>query len=76
MKVKTVSYLKKNATKLDLAEPILVMRNGIPVCAIESYDAWQERVNSIVLLKLLTLSEQDKTEGKVFSKKQLLAGLL
>lgn len=52
------------------------MRNGIPVCVIESYDAWQERENSIVLLKLLTLSEQDKTEGKVLSKKQLLAGLL
>lgn len=75
MKVETISYVKKNAAALDLAEPILVTQNGVPAYVIESYDAQQERENAIALLKLLTLSEKDKADGKVYSKGQLLAGL-
>lgn len=75
MKVETISFIKKNAASLDLAEPILVTQNGIPAYVIESYDQQQERENSIALLKLLTLSEKDKSEGKVFSKEQLLDSL-
>ncbi|EHM4904036.1 type II toxin-antitoxin system Phd/YefM family antitoxin, partial [Salmonella enterica] len=66
---------KKNAASLDLEEPILVTQNGVPAYVIESYDAQQERQNAIALLKLLTLSEQDKADGNIFSKEQLLAGL-
>lgn len=75
MKVETISYVKKNAASLDLEEPILVTQNGVPAYVIESYDAQQERQNAIALLKLLTLSEQDKADGNIFSKEQLLAGL-
>ncbi len=39
---------------------------------IESYEQQQERENAIALLKLLTLSEKDKAEGRVFSKELLL----
>ncbi|MDX9500255.1 type II toxin-antitoxin system Phd/YefM family antitoxin [Salmonella enterica] len=75
MKIETISYVKKNAASLDLEEPILVTQNGVPAYVIESYDAQQERQNAIALLKLLTLSEQDKVDGNIFSKEQLLAGL-
>ncbi|WP_346781050.1 type II toxin-antitoxin system Phd/YefM family antitoxin [Yersinia pestis] len=77
MKIETISYekKKKNAASLDLEEPILVTQNGVPAYVIESYDAQQERQNAIALLKLLTLSEQDKADGNIFSKEQLLAGL-
>lgn len=75
MKVETISYVKKNAASLDLEEPILVTQNGVPAYVIESYDAQQERQNAIALLKLLTLSEQDRADGNIFSKEQLLAGL-
>ncbi|MFJ5329669.1 type II toxin-antitoxin system Phd/YefM family antitoxin [Pectobacterium versatile] len=75
MKIETISYIKKNAATLDLVEPILVTQNGVPAYVIESYDQQQERENAIALLKLLTLSEKDKVEGKVFSKEQLLDGL-
>ncbi|AAC82735.1 hypothetical protein YP_pMT114 (plasmid) [Yersinia pestis biovar Microtus str. 91001] len=75
MKIETISYVKKNAASLDLEEPILVTQNGVPAYVIESYDAQQERQNAIALLKLLTLSEQDKADGNIFSKEQLLAGL-
>lgn len=75
MRVETISYVKKNAATLDLAEPILVTQNGVPAYVIESYDVQQERENTIALLKLLTLSEKDKTDGKVYSRGQLLEGL-
>ncbi|HCM1919082.1 TPA: type II toxin-antitoxin system Phd/YefM family antitoxin [Salmonella enterica subsp. salamae serovar 28:r:e,n,z15] len=75
MKIETISYVKKNAASLDLEEPILVTQNGVPAYVIESYDAQQERQNAIALLKLLTLSEQDKVDGNIFSKEQLLADL-
>lgn len=76
MRVETISYVKKNAASLDLAEPILVTQNGAPAYVIESYEAQQEREQAIALLKLMTLSEQDKAEGKVLSKEQLLASVL
>ncbi|ENY9823172.1 type II toxin-antitoxin system Phd/YefM family antitoxin [Escherichia coli] len=72
MKIETISYIKKNAASLDLAEPILVTQNGVPAYVIESYEQQQERKNAIALLKLLTISENDKSEGRVFSKAQLL----
>lgn len=75
MKVETISFVKKNAATLDLSEPILVTQNGIPAYVIESYEQQQEREDAIALLKLLTLSEKDKAEGKIFSKDQLLDGL-
>lgn len=75
MKVETISYVKKNAAALDLAEPILVTQNGVPAYVIECYGAQQERESAIALLKLLTISEKDKAEGNIFSKEQLLANL-
>ncbi|EOL9070488.1 type II toxin-antitoxin system Phd/YefM family antitoxin [Cronobacter turicensis] len=75
MKVETISYVKKNAATLDLSEPILVTQNGVPAYVIEFYDQQQERENAIALLKLLTLSEKDKADGRMFSKNQLLSGL-
>ncbi len=76
MKVETISFVKKNAASLDLSEPILVTQNGVPAYVIESYDQQQERESAIALLKLLTISEKDKADGKVFSKEQLLEGLI
>lgn len=75
MKVETISFVKKNAATLDLSEPILVTQNGVPAYVIESYDQQQERENAIALLKLMTLSEKDKAEGKTYSREQLLDGL-
>ena len=75
MRIETISYVKKNAAALELDEPIVVTQNGVPAYVIESWEAQQEREQSIALLKLMTLSEQDKAEGLIMSKEELLAGI-
>jgi hypothetical protein len=75
MKTETISYLKQNAAKLDLSEPLIVTQNGHPAYVIESYDDRVRRDESIALLKLMTLSEKDIELGRTFTREQLLDAL-
>ncbi|MGQ7947810.1 type II toxin-antitoxin system Phd/YefM family antitoxin [Providencia huashanensis] len=72
MKIETISFIKKHAAVLDLSEPILVTQNGLPAYVIESYEDNKKRNDTIALLKLLSLSEKDVKEGRLFSRDQLL----
>lgn len=75
MQIQTISFVKKHAAVLDLSQPILVTQNGEPAYEIESFEDRQQRDETLALLKLLTLAENDKAEGRTFTREQLLADL-
>lgn len=75
MKIETISYIKKNAATLDVSEPILVTQNGNPAYVIESWDARQQRDETLALLRLLALSQDDIRKDKGMSREQLLNDL-
>ncbi|WP_455872320.1 type II toxin-antitoxin system Phd/YefM family antitoxin [Serratia proteamaculans] len=75
MRIVTLRYLKQNAATLDVNEPLIVTQNGQPAYVIESYDDRIRRDESIALLTLMTLSEQDLEQGRTFNRKVLLDSL-
>lgn len=75
MNIQTVSYLKTNAAKLDLDEPMVITQNGKPAYVIESYEERQRRDNTIAMMKLLAFSQEDKAQGRVMSSGSLKSRL-
>jgi PHD/YefM family antitoxin component YafN of YafNO toxin-antitoxin module len=58
MHTETVTYLKENANKLELNEPLLVTQNGKAKYVIQSVEDYQYQQDTIALLKLINLSEK------------------
>jgi PHD/YefM family antitoxin component YafN of YafNO toxin-antitoxin module len=60
MQTETVTYLKENANKLDLDEPLIVTQNGKAKYVVQRYEDYEYQKESVALLKLLVLSDQFK----------------
>ncbi|TDO10635.1 MULTISPECIES: type II toxin-antitoxin system Phd/YefM family antitoxin [Halomonas] len=73
MRTETISYLKQNAATLDVQEPLVITQKGKPTYVIESYAAHERREQAIALLKLLSLGEKSREEGKTMSTEEFLA---
>lgn len=67
MRIETISYLKQNAAKLDLEEPIIITQSGKPVYRIESERQAQRKEEAIALLKLMNIAERDIRAGNTLS---------
>lgn len=75
MKIQTISDIKRNAASLDDSEPILVTQNGNPAYVIESWADRQQRDETLALLRLLALSEEDKQQARGMTRDELLSDL-
>ncbi len=67
MRIETISYLKQNAAKLDLDEPMIITQSGKPVYRIESEHQARKKEEAIALLKMMNLAERDIRSGNTLS---------
>jgi len=63
MNIQTVSYLKANASNLELDSPLHVTQNGREVYVVQDANTYREQQRTIALLKLINLSERSLTQG-------------
>ena len=67
--VKSISYLKANAAEMlqqlaELREPVLITQNGEAKAVLQDVASYEEMQETLALLKLLALGQQDFDAGR------------
>ena len=70
VQVKPISYLKANAAEVlaDLAaqrQPLVITQNGEAKAVLQDVASFEETQETLAMLKLLALGNQDVTAGKL-----------
>jgi PHD/YefM family antitoxin component YafN of YafNO toxin-antitoxin module len=65
MLTETVTFVKENASKLNVDEPLLVTQNGKAKYVVQSFEDYQYQQDSIALLKLVNLAEKSSTKEEL-----------
>ena len=78
--VKPISYLKANAAEIltNLAEqrvPLVITQNGEAKAVLQDVASFEETQETLALLKILALGNQDVTAGKVKPVTDVIARL-
>jgi len=78
--VKPISYLKANAAEVlaqlaEHREPLIITQNGEAKAVIQDVATFQETQETLALLKILALGNQDIEAGKVTSVADVVARL-
>jgi len=68
--VKPISYLKANAAEVltritEQREPMVITQNGEAKAVLQDVASFEETQETLALLKILALGNQDLTSGKV-----------
>ena len=78
--VKPISYLKANAAEVlkQLAEqrvPLVITQNGVAKAVLQDVASFEETQETLALLKILALGNQDAASGKVKPAADVVARL-
>lgn len=68
--VKPISYLKANATEVlaqlaEQREPLVITQNGEAKAVLQDVASFEETQETLALLKILALGNQEVTRGKI-----------
>ena len=78
--VKTISYLKANAAEVlanlaEQREPLVITQNGEAKAVLQDVASFEETQETLALLKILALGNQDVALGKVKPAADVVARL-
>lgn len=79
-RIKPISYLKANAAKVvrglaESREPMIITQNGEATAVIQDIASYEKAQETLALLKILALGEQQVREGKVAPASEVFARL-
>jgi len=79
-KVKPISYLKANAAEVlshlaDQREPLIITQNGEAKAVLQDIASFEETQETLALLKILALGNQDVVAGKIKPVADVIARL-
>ena len=68
--IRPISYLKANAAEIvrnigELQEPLVITQNGEAKVVLQDIQSYEQTQQTMVLLKLLALSNRQIEEGKI-----------
>ena len=71
-RIKPISYLKANAAKVvrglaESGEPMIITQNGEATAVIQDITSYEQTQETLAMLKILALGEQQVKEGKTVS---------
>lgn len=78
--VKPISYLKANAAEVlaqlsEQREPLVITQNGEAKAVLQDVASFEETQETLALLKILALGNQDVAEGRVNPVAEVVARL-
>jgi prevent-host-death family protein len=79
-RVKPISYLKAHAPEIVRAlaegeEPLIITVRGEAKAVIQDLVSYEQQQETLALLKILALSQQDVDEGRLRPSSEVFAGL-
>jgi prevent-host-death family protein len=71
-RIKSISYFKANAAEIiqelgEVGEPMIITQNGEAKAVVQNVVAYERDQETLALLKILALGEQQVKEGKTVS---------
>ena len=74
--IKPISYLKNHTAEIlkyveDTRSPVIVTQNGEARAVILDVNSYQKTINSLNLLKLVSIGEKDVKAGKIKSNEEV-----
>jgi prevent-host-death family protein len=69
-RIKPISYLKANAADVlnelrEVREPLIITQNGEAKAVLQDVASYEETQETLALLKLLAMGQQDIVEGRL-----------